>query len=282
MKVPERGIMVLIFSCLGDRPLSPNKTGKQNDFSTQKENNMFENNIKEYLRKTGFTTFSPKAVMFDMDGVIYNSMPNHASSWHKAMKSVGIDMPPEDAYKYEGMRGVETIQLLFRQQKGKELTDQQAAEYYKLKSDAFNSCPPAAKMEGIEDLMKKIKRSGLKIIVVTGSAQHTLLDKLEQELPGLVHKDLIVSALDVTHGKPAPEPYLKGLAKAGVQPWEAIVVENAPLGVRAGVAAKVFTVATNTGPLPDSSLLQEGADLIFSSINDFMLHWEEFAKEFGR
>ena len=222
------------------------------------ENNI-KNNIKEYLRKTGFTSFSPKAVMFDMDGVIYNSMPNHASSWHKAMKSVGIDMPPEDAYKYEGMRGVETIQLLFRQQKDKELTDQQAAEYYKLKSDAFNSCPPAA-----------------------GSAQHTLLDKLEQELPGLVHKELIVSALDVTHGKPAPEPYLKGLAKAGVQPWEAIVVENAPLGVRAGVAAKVFTVAANTGPLPDSSLLQEGADLIFSSINDFMLHWEDFAKEFGR
>ena len=113
------------------------------------ENNI-KNNIKEYLRKTGFTSFSPKAVMFDMDGVIYNSMPNHASSWHKAMKSVGIDMPPEDAYKYEGMRGVETIQLLFRQQKDKELTDQQAAEYYKLKSDAFNSCPPAAKMEGIE------------------------------------------------------------------------------------------------------------------------------------
>ena len=65
------------------------------------------------------------------------------------------------------------------------------------------------------------------------------------------------------HGKPAPDPYLMGLSKAGgLQPWEAIVVENAPLGVRAGVAAQIFTVAVNTGPLPDEALWQEGADLV--------------------
>ncbi len=241
---------------------------------------MFENAIKQYLKRTGFNTFAPKAVMFDMDGVIYNSMPNHAESWHKAMKSIGIDMSPEDAYTYEGMRGIETIKLLFRQQQNKDITDEEAAKYYKIKSDAFNSCPPAQKMDGIEQLMQKIKASGLKIIVVTGSAQHSLLDKLEKELPGLVHKELVITALDVEHGKPNPEPYLKGLKKAGVQPWEAIVVENAPLGVRAGVAAQVFTVAVNTGPLPDSDLLQESANMIYPSIKDFMLHWEEFSSSF--
>ncbi len=243
---------------------------------------MFESNIKQYLQKSGFTTFVPKAVMFDMDGVIYNSMPNHAESWHNAMKSIGIDMPPEDAYTYEGMRGIETIQLLFRQQQNKNITDEEANKYYKIKSDAFNSCPPAQKMDGIDQLMQKIKASGLKIIVVTGSAQHSLLGKLEKELPGLVHKDLVITALDVEHGKPNPEPYIKGLKKAGVQPWEAIVVENAPLGVRAGVAAQVFTVAVNTGPLPDSDLLQEGANLIFPSIKDFMLHWEDFNNSFQK
>lgn len=243
---------------------------------------MFENDIKQYLQKTGFKTFAPKAVMFDMDGVIYNSMPNHAKSWHNAMKSIGIEMPPEDAYKYEGMRGVETIQLLFRQQKNKDITEEEAAKYYKIKSDAFNSCPPAQKMEGIEQLMQKIKASGLKIVVVTGSAQHTLLNKLEKELPGLVNKELVITALDVEHGKPNPEPYLKGLRKAGVQPWEAIVVENAPLGVRAGVAAQVFTVAVNTGPLPDSDLQREGASLIFPSIKDFMLHWEDLRQSFSK
>ena len=57
-----------------------------------------------------------------------------------------------------------------------------------------------------------------------------------------------------------------GLKKAGVNPWEAIVIENAPLGVEAGVAANIFTVAVNTGPLNDQILLDAGADLLYPSM----------------
>ena len=234
---------------------------------------MFKENVAEYLSKTGFKEFHPKALMFDMDGVIYNSMPNHARSWHLAMHGIGIKMSPEEAYTYEGMRGVETIQLLFKNQRNTILPEEKAAEYYKIKSDEFNKCPKAGLMPGIKELMQKIKDSGLKILVVTGSAQHSLIGKLDHDLHGFIDKDLIVTALDVEHGKPAPEPYLKGLQKAGVEPWEAMVVENAPLGVRAGVAAKVFTVAVNTGPLPDSALTGEGANLLYHSIKDFAEDW---------
>ncbi len=234
---------------------------------------MFKENIEKYLAKTGFNDFHPKAVMFDMDGVIYNSMPNHARSWHLAMQEIGIEMPPEEAYTYEGMRGVETIQLLFKKQRGIILPEDKAREYYKIKSDEFNKCPKAGLMPGIKELMQKIKDSGLKILVVTGSAQHSLIGKLDRDLHGFIDPDLVVTALDVEHGKPAPEPYLKGLEKAGVKPSEAMIVENAPLGVRAGVAAKVFTVAVNTGPLPDSALTGEGADLLYHSIKDFAEDW---------
>ena len=86
----------------------------------------------------------------------------------------------------------------------------------------------------------------------------------------------MVTAFDVKYGKPNPEPYLMGLQKAGVKPNEAIVVENAPLGVRAGVAAGIFTVALNTGPLHDEALTSEGANLLFPSMNDFEANWEEF------
>ena len=86
----------------------------------------------------------------------------------------------------------------------------------------------------------------------------------------------MVTAFDVKYGKPNPEPYLMGLQKAGIKPNEAIVVENAPLGVRAGVAAGIFTVALNTGPLPDEALTSEGANLLFPSMNDFEANWEAF------
>ena len=72
----------------------------------------------------------------------------------------------------------------------------------------------------------------------------------------------VVTAFDVRHGKPHPEPYLKGLEKAGVRAEEAMVVENAPLGVQAAVAADVFTVAVNTGPIPEQKLKEAGAGLV--------------------
>lgn len=236
---------------------------------------MLKKSIDKYLNITGFKEFAPKAVMFDMDGVIYNSMPNHAKSWHKAMKSIGIEMPSDDAYTYEGMRGVETIQLLFKKQRNEDISTEKASEYYKIKSDEFNKCPKAELMDGIILLMEKIKACGLKILIVTGSAQNTLIRKLTHDLNGLVEENMIVTALDVKHGKPNPEPYLKGLQKAGVKPWEAIIVENAPLGIRAGVAAKVFTIAVNTGPLPDSALLNEGANILFHSIREFAEKWNK-------
>ena len=235
--------------------------------------------INRYLAKHGFGLFSPKAVLFDMDGVIYDSMGNHAVSWHDSMEDYGLEMPYEAAYQYEGMRGVETIKTLARQQWNKELSDEKAQEMYAHKSAAFAErvkTHPAPVMPGIKELMQQIKADGLKICVVTGSGQHTLLDKLLSDFKGLLQEDLIVTAFDVTHGKPHPEPYQTGMRKCGVQPWETIVVENAPLGVRAAVAAQCFTIAVNTGPLPDESLVQEGADLIFPKMTALSNEWSSF------
>ncbi len=84
----------------------------------------------------------------------------------------------------------------------------------------------------------------------------------------------MVTAFDVKYGKPNPEPYLMALKKGGFKPNEALVIENAPLGVQAGVAAGIFTIAVNTGPLHDNVLLNEGANLLFHSMPDFNKNWE--------
>ena len=232
--------------------------------------------IELYKEKHGFKDFAPKAVLFDMDGVIYDSMSNHSVSWHESMKDFGLDMPYEGAYVYEGMRGVETIKTLARAQWNRELTDDEAQEMYAHKAKLFaEQCllTPAQIMPGIKSLMEQIKADGLKICVVTGSAQHALLDKLLIDFDGLLSEELIVTAFDVKHGKPNPEPYLKGMEKCGLQPWESIVVENAPLGTRAAVAAQCFTIAVNTGPLPDERLKREGANLIFPTMQSLSDSW---------
>ena len=232
------------------------------------------NIIHQYLEKHGFERFSPKAVLFDMDGVLYNSMPNHAMAWQQSMNEFGIHMTAADAYATEGARGIDTIRTMVKEQQGREISLEEAQSMYDVKTRYYHSMPTAEIFEGVIPLMRQIKTSGMQICVVTGSGQRPLINRLLVDFSDFLDENHIVTAYDVTRGKPAPDPYLMGLQKAGsLQPWEAIVVENAPLGVRAGVAAGCFTIAVNSGPLPDKTLSNEGAQLVFPKIEALYQVW---------
>lgn len=231
--------------------------------------------FNSYKRKHGFKRFAPKAVLFDMDGVLINSMPNHVIAWQRSMAEFGIHMSLDDAYATEGARGVDTIRMMVKQQQGRDIDEEEAQRMYDVKSRRFAELPLAPVMNGVKGLLRKMKRDGLKIIVVTGSGQRPLIQRLTKEFPQYITEDHIITAYDVKRGKPNPDPYLMGLERAGrLRPWEAIVVENAPLGVRAGAAAQIFTVAVNSGPLPNRVLADAGADIIFNKMTDFRDAWD--------
>lgn len=239
---------------------------------------MIEEKVKDYIRKHGFGSFSPKAVLFDMDGVLYDSMPHHAVCWKQAMAEFGIDMPEADTYKYEGMRGVETIQLVVKQQQGRDISEEEAQMMYDEKARLFGLMQESPIMEGVKDLMRQIKADGLQIGIVTGSGQRPLIRRVLHDFAEFVDDRHIVCAYDVKKGKPAPDPYLMGLQKAGdLKPWEGIVVENAPLGVKAGVAAQIFTAAVNSGPLPDSALADQGANIVLPRMTELSRLWPEIS-----
>ena len=65
-------------------------------------------------------------------------------------------------------------------------------------------------------------------------------------------------------------------ANQAVEAVEGVVVENAPLGVRAAKAAGIYTIAVNTGPLPNEALTDEGADTLFPSMQALCDGWEQF------
>lgn len=209
-----------------------------------------------------------KTVLFDMDGVLYDSMGNHAIAWCKSMNAFGYNMTEEDAFACEGMRGVETIRLIAKREKGTEVSEEEASKMYALKSEYYAQFPPASLIPGVKALHRMLCSHGITIGVVTGSGQPSLLNRILRDFDGLVSPDVIVTANDIEHGKPAPDPYLMGMQKAGTKPEETIVVENAPLGIRASKAAQCFTIAVNTGPLPDSQLLDAGADILFHNMEE--------------
>ena len=239
---------------------------------------MYQEAINNYLQKQGFGDINLKAVLFDMDGVLFNSMPNHAEAWHKTMAKFGFTLSREEAYMHEGRTGAGTINIVSLRERGYEATEEEIKQIYQAKSELFNQYPLAERMPGALEVLTKIKEAGLTPMVVTGSGQTSLLDRLNKNFPGIFQKELMVTAFDIKFGKPNPDPYLMALEKGGLKPNEAIVIENAPLGVQAGVAAGIFTIAVNTGPLPDEVLLDAGANLLFHSMPEFNEAWETLKK----
>ena len=193
------------------------------------------------------------------------------------MSQFGIHFTADDSYATEGARGVDTIRHYVRMQQGKEITPEEAQRMYDVKTEIFHRMPVAEIFPGVIPLMQKIKDAGITIGVVTGSGQRPLFKRLLNDFDGFLTEDHIVTAYDVERGKPNPDPYLMGLRKAGnLQPWQGIVVENAPLGVRAGVAARIFTVGVNSGPLPDAALADQGANIVLQRITELCDQWEQF------
>ena len=208
-----------------------------------------------------------------MDGVLYDSMRFHARAWREVTSRHHIIASDEDFYLHEGRTGASIINVLIQRTFSREATEAEKVHLYEEKAALFNQYNDGEAMPGAADVLREVAKTGLQSLVVTGSGQKSLIDKLNHTYPGCFSSDKMVTAFDVKYGKPNPEPYLMGLQKAGVQAHEAIVIENAPLGVRAGVQAGIFTIAVNTGPLPDEVLLQEGANLLYPSMSALAEEW---------
>ena len=224
-----------------------------------------------------------KAVLFDMDGVLFDSMPGHAYAWAKVMTEYGLPMTPTDAFENEGRTGIGTISIFTQRYWGRDATEEEARELYERKTVVFNEYQAAhggeaPEIPGAAAVLDKVRDHGLLRVLVTGSAQQSLLSRLERHYPGHFRPELMVTGDDVRYGKPNPEPYLMGLKKAGITADEALVVENAPLGVRAAVAAGIRTIAVNTGPLDPQLLADEGAALVLPSMTALAEGWEDIVR----
>ncbi|MDR2148080.1 MAG: HAD hydrolase-like protein [Tannerella sp.] len=215
-----------------------------------------------------------KAVLFDMDGVLYDSMKNHASAWTKVMLRHGFQITEQEAYMHEGRTGDSTIDLISKRE-GKIIGAEERKRIYAEKTVEFAACPPVVPMAYSVKLLRKVTGNGLMVMLVTGSGQPSLLEQINTDFPEFFTRETMITAFDYVRGKPNPDPYLMALERGKILHNEAIVIENAPLGIQSAKAAGIYTVAANTGPLPDAVLRNAGADLIFPSIKAVYDHWEK-------
>ena len=215
---------------------------------------------------------SKRAYFFDMDGVLFDSMPHHAIAWEEVMKEHDLPFTAYDCYLNEGRTGESVIREAMWKARNRDATPDEIKQIYTEKSERFNLLAQQAGgtvvIDGVAEVLRYVQSTGSQIWVVTGSGMRSLLDNLNNALPPVFQRDRMITAFDVTHGKPAPEPYLKAWERSGLQKEQCFVIENAPLGIRSGKAAGLTVYAVNTGILMREDLAQ--ADQVFDSMAELL------------
>lgn len=217
-----------------------------------------------------------KAYFFDMDGVLFDSMPNHAIAWDEVMKKHALPFTARDCYINEGRTGESVIREAMQKARNRDATPDEIQTIYAEKSAYFTMLEQQAggtpTIPGVAEVLQYIQSYGHQIWVVTGSGMRSLLDNLNTVFPAIFARERMITAFDVVKGKPDPEPYLKAWERSGVSKEQCVVIENAPLGVRSGKAAGLTVYAVNTGVLSCEDLLEAGADKVFASMKELLVY----------
>jgi len=203
-----------------------------------------------------------KAIIFDMDGVIVDSMPYHFLAWYEALRPWGVRVSCMDVYLKEGERWDKTLTSLLNDER---IQPSKATlkKIFLVRQKIFKKYFKRFIFKGAKGFLQCLKRKGYLLGLVTGTPEN----EINKILPGGIKNlfDIIIPGNDVKHGKPHPEPYLKACSGLRLKPSECAVIENAPLGIKSAKAAGMFCIALTTS-LPAPYL--KGADRVAGSLEE--------------
>ncbi len=214
---------------------------------------------------------TPKGFLFDVDGVLYNSMPAHTRSWQVPFKELGLKLPAIGPYELEGVPEVKGVGQLAALT-GKRLSKKEQMYIVERKRELYNKYKKPPFIAGARALVSYLKKRGYSICFVTGSFQTSTIQRLQKDFG--MPRNLIITGADVKNGKPHPEPYLTALKKLGLKKSQAIVIENAPLGITSAVRAGVACIGLKTGLLSAATLKEHGAFLILKNCTELLAYFK--------
>lgn len=205
-----------------------------------------------------------KAVLFDFDGVIARTMEDNFAAWVHALGKYEVRIGKEEYFLLEGAPPAKVAEI-FAEKAG--LDPRIAPDVVHAKEQFYRENNKFEFYPGIHELISELKHGGYRLGVVSGAFRGRLLSTGLGAFLGQF--DVVITADDITKGKPDPEPFLQAAAKLGLVPGECMVVENAPLGIEAARAASMFCVAV-CSTLDHKHLAR--ANLIIENIGDLRSH----------
>lgn len=202
-----------------------------------------------------------RALLFDMDGVVVDSMPMHLQTWQQALAPLGVALTAQDLYPLEGVPTERTAQLLTEQLLGEPCSEEEARRLAERKRALFRRDFQPALLPGMGPLLHDLQGRGYRLGLVTGSARQ-VADQVLGATGIASLFEAVVTGDQVVQGKPSPEPYQRAAKQLALPPRRCLVVENAPLGIRAARAAGMRCLALET-TLSAEQLLAAGAEHVF-------------------
>ena len=198
-----------------------------------------------------------KGLLFDMDGVLISSIASVNRCWRRWAAHYGVP-DAENMEISHGTRAVDIMKML-----RPDFTDADLAAGLRLIEDMeIDDIADLQVLPGVRALLGSLPPE--RWTIVTSATRRLLLGRLKAA--GLPFPEQLIAADDVVNGKPHPEPYMKGAALLGFAPEQCIVVEDAPTGVGAGVAAGSHVLGV-LGTHAADELYGAGAEWVVASLD---------------
>ncbi len=205
---------------------------------------------------------TPRAVIFDMDGVLIDSYEAHYDSWRRMLADHGRTLSEDQFRETFGQTNKAIISALWSDAADEATVrrwgDQKEEHFREILRER---CPV---MPGVPELLSRLHDGGFALAVGSSGPDENVRTVLEC-LPGGQLFDARVTGCDVTHSKPHPEVFLTAAEKLGVAPGRCVVVEDAPAGVEAAKRAGMAAIAL-TGTAEAEALEARGADRVVRTL----------------
>jgi beta-phosphoglucomutase len=211
---------------------------------------------------------TPVGYIFDLDGVLINSMPSHVEAWRAGFARCGVEVRVHDLYLREGEDQGKTAADLFKSSRRRQPSATQLATIVDTKNRLYAEAAPARFFPGARELLSALAGCGRKLALVTGSVDVGHVFRAREDFLKIF--DVVVSGVDTVCAKPYPEPYETAVAKLAISPQRCVVIENSPLGVTSARQAGLLCVGIlANSPLSARHLSECGADRVHRSLREF-------------
>lgn len=195
-----------------------------------------------------------KAVLFDMDGVIFDTEREYLKEWEVIFKKYGYKMKKEIYISVMG-RGRKKVKEIFKEKFGEDLPiDKMYIEKDKMLKEAVENNKVPLK-EGALELLEFLKENGYKIALATSAKRERVKIQVRHAKIENIF-DAIVCSEDITNSKPDPEIFLKAAEKVCVNPENCIVIEDSEAGIKAAFNAKMIGFHVEDLKKADESILK--------------------------